>query len=332
MNILKYSGIKYGLFLYLNLLRVLTAAAQQKYDFVVAPDGSGEFKTVQEAIDAVPDFRKKRTFIFIKNGTYKEKLTLPASKTLVTLVGEDAKKTILTYDDYAQKKNRFGEEVGTTGSASFYIFGSDFTAENITFQNSAGPVGQAVAVRIEGDRVYFKNCRFLGNQDTLYTYGEKSRQYYQNCYIEGTVDFIFGWSTAYFDNCTIFCKQNGYITAAATLPETKYGYVFRNCTITGSAPEHSFYLGRPWRPYAKTVFLNCQLGKQIKPEGWHNWDKPEAEKTTFYAEYNSTGPGANPKARVKWARQLTDTEAQEFTPETVLGDWQPGTEYIAPAR
>lgn len=315
-----------------TLMITLSGAAQPKYDFVVAQDGSGQFKTVQEAINAVPDFRKKITTIFIKSGTYKEKLILPTSKTLVTLIGEDVKKTILTFDDFAQKKNRFGEEVGTTGSASFYIFGSDFTAENITFENNAGIVGQAVAVRIEGDRVYFKNCRFLGNQDTLYTYGEFSRQYYKNCYIEGTIDFIFGWSTAYFDNCEIFCKQNGYITAAATMQGTKYGYVFRNCTITGSAPEHSFYLGRPWRPHAKTVFLNCQLGKVIKPEGWHNWDKPEAEKTTYYAEYQSTGPGANPKARVKWAKQLTDKEAKEFTPEVVLGDWKPGTLYIVPAR
>lgn len=324
--------MKYLTWLVSNLVIILTAGAQQKYDFVVAQDGSGNFKTVQEAINAVPDFRKNRTTIFIKNGTYKEKLILPTSKTAVTFFGEDVKKTVLTFDDFAQKKNRFGEEVGTTGSASFYIFGSDFTAENITFENSAGPVGQAVAVRIEGDRVYFKNCRFLGNQDTLYTYGENSRQYYKNCYIEGTVDFIFGWSTAYFDDCEIFCKQNGFITAASTLANTKYGYVFRNCTITGSAPKNTFYLGRPWRPYAKTVFIQCKLGEQIKPEGWHNWDKPEAEKSTFYAEYKSTGPGANPKARVKWARQLTDTEAKEFTPENVLGDWKPGTDYKGPAR
>ena len=332
MEVIKYAGRRFLLLLGLNLILIITAAAQQKPDFVVAKDGSGQFKTVQEAINAVPDFRKKVTTIYIKNGTYKEKLILPTSKTMVTFIGEDVKKTILTFDDYAQKKNRFGEEVGTTGSSSFYIFGSDFTAENITFENSAGPVGQAVAVRIEGDRVYFKNCRFLGNQDTLYTYGENSRQYYKNCYIEGTVDFIFGWSTAYFDDCEIFCKQNGYVTAASTPEGARYGYVFRNCNITGSAPENSFYLGRPWRPHAKTVFIQCKLGKQIKPEGWHNWDKPEAEKLTFYAEYKNTGPGANPKARVKWAKQLTDEDAREFTPEKVLGDWKPGIVYSAPAR
>jgi len=325
--------MKYLLSLLLLLISLSqVVAAERKYDFVVAQDGSGNFKTVQEAFDAVPDFRKKETVIFIKNGSYKEKLVLPASKNLVTLVGEDVKKTILTYDDFAQKKNRFGEEVGTTGSSSFFIFGSDFTAENITFKNAAGPVGQGVAVRVEGDRVFFKNCRFLGNQDTLYTYGEKSRQYYQNCYIEGTVDFIFGWSVAFFEDCEIFCKNNGYVTAASTPEGAKYGYVFKNCTITGNAPENSFYLGRPWRPHAKTVFIQCKLGKQIKPEGWHNWNKPKAEKLTYYAEYKSTGPGANPKKRVKWAKQLTDEEAKEFTLEKVLGDWKPGTTYTAAAR
>ena len=324
--------MKYLLALLSFILNIYPIAAEKKYDFVVAQDGSGQFKTVQEAINAVPDFRKKETVIFIKNGTYKEKLVLPTSKTLVTFLGEDVKKTILTFDDFAQKKNRFGEEIGTTGSSSFFIFASDFTAENITFENAAGPVGQGVAVRIEGDRVYFKNCRFLGNQDTLYTYGEKSRQYYQNCYIEGTVDFIFGWSTAFFEDCEIFCKTNGYVTAASTAEGAKYGYVFRNCNITGSAPENSFYLGRPWRPHAKTVFIQCKLGKQIKPEGWHNWNKPEAEKTTFYAEYKSTGPGANAKARVNWAKQLTEEEAKEFTLEKVLGDWKPGTTYTATAR
>ena len=169
------------------------------YDFIVAQDGSGNFTSVQEAINAVPDMRKNRTFIFIKNGIYKEKLILPSTKTNVSFFGEDVEKTILVYDDYASRKNRFGEEVGTSGSASFYIYGEGFEARDITFENSAGPVGQAVAVRIDGDRVKFENCRFLGNQDTLYPHGKDSRQYYKNCYIEGTVDFIFGWSTAVFD-------------------------------------------------------------------------------------------------------------------------------------
>lgn len=294
-----------------------------QYDFVVAPDGSGNFTSVQAAFDAVPDFRQKQTTIFIKKGIYKEKLTLATSKTNVRIVGEEATQTILTFDDYAAKKNKFDEPIGTTGSSSFFVFADDFRAENITFENSSGPVGQAVAVRISGDRVQFINCRFLGFQDTLYPHGEKSRQYYKNCYIEGTVDFIFGWSTAVFDSCTIFVKKGGlYITAASTLEGTSHGFVFLNCKITGDAPEQSIYLGRPWRPFAKTVFINCSLDRCIKSEGWHNWNKPDAEKTSFYAEYQSIGPGASEKTRVPWSHQLTSENVKNFTLDKILGDWK----------
>ena len=299
------------------------AGAQVHYDFTVAKDGSGDFQSVQQAIDAVPDFRKNQTTIFIKKGIYKEKLVLAGSKTNVKFVGEDVQGTVLTFDDYATKKNRFGEEVGTTGSTSFYIFGDDFYAENITFENSSGPVGQAVAVRIDGDRVRFDNCRFLGSQDTLYPHGEKSRQYYKSCYIEGTVDFIFGWSTAVFEDCAIFCKKGGgYITAASTLETTTYGFVFINCKITGDAPENSFYLGRPWRPFAKTVFINCSMEKKIRPEGWHNWNKPDAELTSFYGEYGSKGPGGNLAGRVKWSHLLSDEQVKQFTTQNIFGDWK----------
>ncbi|WP_346858491.1 pectinesterase family protein [uncultured Draconibacterium sp.] len=295
------------------------------YDFVVAKDGSGDFKTVQEAINAVPDFRKNTTTILIKNGIYKEKLVLAASKTNISFIGEDLDKTILTYDDFASKKNRFGEEIGTTGSTSFFIFGDGFTAENITFENSAGPVGQAVAVRIDGDKVAFKNCRFLGFQDTLYPHGDKSHQYYTNCYIEGTVDFIFGWSTAVFEQCTIFCKDHGYVTAPSTSEETQYGFVFLNCTITGSAGEATFYLGRPWRPNGKSVFINCKLDELIKPEAWHNWNDPNKEKTAFFAEYNNTGAGAKTDQRVSWSHQLSKEQAEKYTPENILGEWVKST-------
>jgi len=295
-----------------------------KYDFVVAQDGTGNFKTVQEALNAVPDFRKVTTTILIKNGTYKEKLNLSASKQMVMLIGESVEKTILTYDDYAQKKNIFGEEKGTSGSASFYVYGPQFTAENITFQNAAGPVGQAVALFVAGDKAHFINCRMLGFQDTLYTYGYGSRQYYYKCYIEGTVDFIFGSSTAVFEACEIFGKVAGYYTAASTPDSAKYGYVFINSKFHGDAPANSFYLGRPWRPYAKTVLIKCDLGKQVKAEGWHNWNKPHAEKTTFYGEYQSKGGGANDKARVKWAYQLTEKEVNEnFSLEKVFNGWVP---------
>jgi pectinesterase len=309
------------------LLLLHTAYAQQdqtgkKYDFVVAKDGSGNFKTIQEAINAVPDMRRNETVIFIKNGIYKEKLVLAESKSLVHFIGESKDSTILTYDDFASKKNAFGEELGTSGSSSFYIYGKDFTAENITFENSSGPVGQAVAVLVAGDRAKFKNCRFLGFQDTLYTYGYESRQYYENCYIEGTVDFIFGASTAVFSNCTIFCKKGGYVTAASTPGNKKFGYVFFQCSITGDAPANSYYLGRPWRPFAKTAFIDCQLGAMIRPEGWHNWSKPDAERTTVYAEYNNNGPGASNSKRVAWSHQLTKDEAALYTLENILGDWK----------
>jgi pectinesterase len=298
----------------------------QKYDFVVAQDGSGDFKTVQEAFLAVPDFRKVTTTIFIKNGTYKEKLNLSGSKNLVKIIGESVEKTILTYDDCAQKKNSFGEEKGTSGSASVYIYGNNFSAEQITFQNTAGPVGQAVALFVAGDKARFVNCRMLGFQDTLYTYGHNSRQYYSRCYIEGTVDFIFGSSTAVFEECEIFCKKAGYVTASSSPDTAKYGYVFLNSKIVGDAPDQSFYLGRPWRPFAKTVFINCNLGKLIKPEGWHNWGKESNEKTAFYAEYNSSGKGASPKNRVPWAHQLATSELQEYSLIKIFDGWNPKEE------
>jgi pectinesterase len=291
------------------------------YHFVVATDGTGNFRTVQEAINAVPDFRKNETRIFIKKGTYKEKLVLAGSKTNVVFIGEDRDQTILTYDDFTSKKNRFGEEIGTTGSTSFFVFGDGFRAENITFENSSGPVGQAVAIRVDGDQVVFVNCRFSGFQDTLYAHGEKSRQYYRDCMIEGTVDFIFGWSTAVFERCTISCKDHGFVTAPSTNEGTAFGFVFLDCKITGIAPEASFYLGRPWRPFGKSAFLKCEIENMIKPEGWHNWDKQDVEKTTFFAEYKNTGAGASGEKRVSWSHHLTDAEAVNYTPEKILGDW-----------
>jgi pectinesterase len=292
------------------------------FDFIVAKDGSGHFATVQEAINAVPDFRKNVTSIFVRNGVYKEKLILPASKTNIRLVGEDNTRTVLTFDDYAARHNRFGEPLGTTGSASFFLFGDGFTAENITFENSAGPVGQAVAVRVDADKVLFVNCRFLGFQDTLYLYSDKGRVHLKDCYIEGTVDFIFGWSTALFENCLLFCKKGGrYITAASTSEGALFGFVFINCTITGDADEKTFYLGRPWRPFAKTVFIGCHFDKHIRPEGWHNWNKPDAEKTAYYAEYNSAGPGAADMSRVPWSKILTAQQAEDYTHAAILGDW-----------
>ena len=284
----------------------------RQFDYVVAQDGSGDFFTVQEAINAVPDFRKDvRTTILIRKGTYKEKLIIPESKINISLIGEDG--AILTYDGFANKKNVFGENMGTSGSSSCYIYAPDFYAENITFENSSGPVGQAVACFVSADRVYFKNCRFLGFQDTLYTYSKQSRQYYEDCYIEGTVDFIFGWSTAVFNRCHIHSKRDGYVTAPSTDKGKKYGYVFYDCRLTAEPEATKVYLSRPWRPYAQAVFIRCELGKHILPIGWNNWGKKENEKTVFYAEYESRGEGANPKARAAFSQQLKNLQGYDCT-------------------
>lgn len=275
------------------------------YDFVVAKDGSGDFFTIQEAIHAVPDFRKAgRTTILVRKGVYKEKVVIPESKISISLIGEDG--AILTNDDFASKKNYFGEEMSTSGSSTCYIYAPDFYAENITFENSAGRVGQAVACFVSGDRAYFKNCRFLGNQDTLYTYGKDSRQFYDHCYIEGTVDFIFGWSTALFKDCTIHSLGDGYVTAPSTDQGKKYGYVFIGCKLTGVAEAQKVYLSRPWRPYAQAVYIHCDLGKHILPVGWNNWGKKGNEETVFYAEYRNTGEGAATASRASFGKQLND--------------------------
>ncbi len=312
---------------YLFMVLLSGFVSAQDFDFVVAKDDSGDFQTVQQAFDAVPDFRKNETRILLKPGIYKEKLVLAASKTNVALIGENAETTLVTNDDFAQKKNKFGEEMGTTGSTSFFVFGDGFYAKNITFENSAGPVGQAVAVRVDGDKVVFEKCRFLGFQDTLYPHGDRSRQYYKDCYIEGTVDFIFGWSTAVFENCEIFSKKGGgYVTAASTEESAEYGLVFINCKLTSDGEEASVYLGRPWRDFAQTIFIDTEMGAHIKPEGWHNWNKPNAEQTAFYAEFGSKGPGANSAQRVSWSHQLTAEEASNYSVKAVLaGDdgWDP---------
>lgn len=293
------------------------------YDFVVAKDGSGDFLSVQEAINAVPDFRKNvRTTILVKRGVYKEKIVIPASKINLSLIGENG--SVLSYDDYADKLNCFGEKTGTSGSASCYIYAPDFYAENLTFENTSGPVGQAVACFVSADRAYFKHCRFLGWQDTLYTYGKGCRQYYEDCYIEGTVDFIFGWSTAVFNRCHIHSKTKGYVTAPSTDQGQKYGYVFYDCRLTADEGVTGVYLSRPWRPYAQAVFVRCDLGGHIMPAGWNNWGNVENEKTAFYAEYQSRGAGANPKARASFSHQLHNLEG--YTMEEVLAGtdgWNP---------
>ena len=290
-------------------LAQLTWATASTGSFTVAQDGRGQYSTIQAAIDAVPDYRKAGpTLIYIKRGVYKEKIVIAASKENVHLIGEDG--AVLTYDDYANKPNIFGENKGTSGSSSIYIFGKGFMAENITFENTSGPVGQAVACHVAADRAVFRHCRFLGFQDTLYTFGEDTREYYEDCYIEGTVDFIFGKATAVFNRCELHSKSGGYVTAPATPQGCKYGYVFYDCRLTSDSDVKtgSVWLSRPWRPYAQAVFIRCQMGRHIRPEGFNNWGKVENEKTAFYAEYKCSGEGASTAKRVPWAHQLNSAD------------------------
>lgn len=293
-------------------------------EIVVAQDGSGQFTNLQAAIMSVPmGFATNPVVIRIKPGTYREVIYIQREKRFFHLIGEDAEKTVLTYNLNANLTGPDGKPIGTFRTPSVQIDAEDFTAENLTFENSAGPVGQALAIRVDGDRAVFRNCRFLGWQDTILV--NRGRHYFENCYIEGHVDFIFGGATCYFERCEIHGLRDGYITAASTPDTNQHGYVFANCEITG-ADKVKTYLGRPWRDFAAVAFLNTKMSEVVRPEGWHNWGRPEREQTTRYAEFGSTGAGANDGKRVNWAKRLSATEAKEYTVEAVLrGDdgWNP---------
>ena len=301
------------------------ATTQAEDSFVVAADGSGNYKTVLDAINAVPQFNPPRPFtIHVKPGTYRELVYIQREKRFVRLVGDgdDATKTIITFDLNAGMKGPDDKIIGTFRTPTFQVDADDFTAENITFENAAGRKGQALAIRIDGDCVAFRKCRFLGYQDTIF--GNRGRHYYEDCYIEGAVDFIFGGATEFFERCEIHAKAPGYFTAASTPSFQEFGYVFDHCKLTGAEGVQSF-LGRPWRPFAATVYMHCEMSDAVKPQGWNNWGHPDREKTTRYAEFENTGRGAETSQRVKWAKQLTAEEAAGFTVEKVLGNdgWRP---------
>ena len=297
-------------------------SAQNK--FTVAKDGSGDFKSVQEALDAVPAGKDRPFTIYIKNGTYKEVVVVDARKNFITLIGEDEFKTILTYDNHAGTRLSNGDTLNTWTCASTFVYGNDFYAENLTFENTAGfTAGQAVGLRIEGNRASVKNCRIIGNQDILFLSGSGVKHYFENCYIEGTTDFIFGAATAVFKNCHIHSKKNSHVTAASTNSIIPYGFVFFDCKLTADSTINKVSLGRPWSPTASVTYINCWLGKHIIPEGWNNWKNPANELTARYAEFNSSGPGDNPAARVKWSKQLTAEEASKYTLKNILGEWEP---------
>jgi len=319
------------------ILAAVQIKAQVTYptEITVAQDGSGKYTTIQEAINSVRDLGQHVT-IHIKKGIYHEKLVIPTWKTQVTLIGEDKENTIITNNDYSGKVVPGGRDM--YGNAKFNTFtsytvlvqGNDFTAENLTIENTAGRVGQAVALHVEGDRCIIKNCRLLGNQDTLYLTTEKSRELFEDCYIEGTTDFIFGEATVVFQNCTIKNLTNSFTTAAATTPHQQFGFVLFNCRLIADTSVKKAYLGRPWRAYAKTVYIHCELGSQITPEGWNPWKGdamfPDKGKTVYYAEFGNTGPGASTEKRVPWSKQLTAAEAKLYTIKNILGgadNWAP---------
>jgi pectinesterase len=312
---------------YISLCLLLLSVglfAQDKTEYIVDRNGTGDFRTIQEAINAVRTADPRgRITIHIKNGIYKEKLIIPPHVTNIRMVGEDRDKTVINYDDHANIN-----KMGTFKTYTFLLSGNDITLENLTVENSAAPLGQAVALHIEGDRVIVRNCRLLGNQDTLYAGRDGARQYFENCYIEGTTDFIFGPSTAWFEKCTIHCKRNSYITAANTPQNIKYGYIFNNCEVTLGKDANAMYLGRPWRAYSMTLFMNSTLPAGIKAEGWHNWNDENNEKTARYMEYNNKGAGAGTTNRVKWSKVLTADEAKVYTIENALSgcdNWNPLT-------
>ena len=308
--------------LLLLLVVVSGTWAQERQDtIVVSRDGTGNFRTLQEAIESARAFMDYTVTIYVKNGVYKEKVIVPSWVENIDIIGEDRDKTIITYDDHANIN-----KMGTFRTYTVKVEGSDITFKNLTIENNAAQLGQAVALHTEGDRLKFINCRILGNQDTIYTGAKFTRLYFKDCYIDGTTDFIFGPSTALFENCMIHSKRNSYVTAASTPKEAKYGYIFKHCKLTAEPGVDKVYLGRPWRPYAYTLFIECELGKHIVSAGWHNWGKQSNEETARYMEYKNTGEGANASERVAWSKQLTKKEAEAVTVDAIFrtqSNWNP---------
>jgi pectinesterase len=292
-------------------------------DAVVAGDGSGEYKTIRAAVDACPQITRdegRRWVIFVKPGTYKELVYVQREKRFVSIVGADARNTVLTFDLSSGVAGADGKAIGTFRTPTLEIDADDFAVENLTVANSAGRKGPALALRVEGDRVAFRHCRFTGYQDTILV--DRGRQYFEDCDIQGATDFIFGGSTAWFEKCRIYATAGGYLTAASTPDFQAYGYVFNNCEVEGAAGVKTF-LGRPWRDYAKVVFLRTKMSEVVRPEGWNDWKKPVAHQTTTYAEFESSGPGGESGKRVEWSKQLTAEEAAGYTVEKVLEGWRP---------
>ncbi len=317
---LKFKRIIFCILVTLIMIRH-NSYGRDGYDMVVAADGSGDYTSIQAAIDACKSFPDKRITLYVKNGIYHEKVRVPAWNNKLSLIGESAEKTIITWDDHFSRINRGRNS--TFFTYTLLVEGDDFYAENLTVENTAGPVGQAVALHVEGNRCTFRKCRFLGFQDTLYAAGQQSCQYYDSCYIEGTTDFIFGAATAVFSRCTIHSKANSYITAASTPEGKPFGYVFLCCRLTAEKGSDKVYLGRPWRDFARVAFLHCEMGGHIISQGWDNWSVPSREKTTLFAEYGNCGSGSDVSARVPWCHQLSKREAKRYTLRRIFQSGDP---------
>ncbi len=301
----------------LALLALLLVGCQSgpKTEYVVDCNGKGDFRTIQACLDALPSKSPVWRTVTIKEGVYREKVTIDVYKDKLNMVGEGDVRIV--WDDHSGKTVD-GYTMTTYDCWTMSVQADEVWLQNLTIENAAGRVGQAVALETRGDRIRIENCRLLGNQDTFFTKDYVARIYVKDSYIEGTTDFIFGASTTIFDNCEIHCKQNSYITAASTAERTIYGYVFRKCRITTAPEVTDMYLGRPWKSTGRTVWIECYMPEQIRPEGWHNWGAKDREERSFYAEYKCYGPGADRSKRVKWSHELTDEEAAKYTFENIF--------------
>lgn len=288
-------------------------------EIYVAKKGDADFRTIQSAIDSIRVFPLDSITIHVANGVYFEKVMIPDTKPNICIQGESKGSTIISFDDYAEMRDESGQKLGTFRTATFTNYADNVQLENITIQNTAGhgkDIGQALALYLAGDCCTVRNVALLGNQDTLFT--SKGRHYFRNCIIKGDVDFIFGAATVLFADCEIYSIRSGYIVAPSTPKEKEFGYVFLNCKLTGTAEKNTVYLGRPWRPYAHTVFIKCELGEHIKKEGWDNWRNIENEKTARFAEYGNTGFGAPTEERVRWSKLLNAEEGKLLTMESIF--------------
>jgi len=331
---MKHKLAKLGLIaiLFVAGLTGLSARAQTKLiQFRVAQDGSADYKTIQDAVNAVRDHMQYRVYIYVKAGTYHEKLVIPPAKKNIAIIGEDKEHTVITNADFSGKAYPGKDWAGNTKYSTYTSFtvlvqGNDCVLENLTIENTAGQVGQAVALHVEADRFAARNCSILGNQDTLYT-SKDGRNYFESCFISGTTDFIFGEATVVFDHCVIKSISDSYITAASTTKEQEFGYVLFDCELIAAEGAKKVYLGRPWRPFARTVFIRTKMGAHIIPEGWNAWPGDpmfaDKDKTAFYAEYESSGPGGLTAQRVPWAKQLSKGEVKKYTIKNIFRGWVP---------